>query len=191
MDQAIEALLKAHKEAVAQFEASSLPKLEQIAAFVGTSIEKGGCVYLCGNGGSAADCQHIAGEFIGRFQRERVPFPAVALSTDTSVITCISNDYSFDDIFARQVEALAKPGDILWAFSTSGKSPNVVKAAKAAKNKGAAVVAFTGQPGRSLEKLADFCICSNAALTCTAQEIHVLAYHLICELIDRRFCDKR
>jgi len=176
---------------LAEFESSSLRTVAQIADLIGTSLENGGCVYLCGNGGSAADCQHIAGEFIGRFKRERAPVPAVALSTDTSVITCIANDYSFEDIFTRQVDALVKPADVLWAFSTSGESRNILKAAKSAKNKGAALVAFTGRPDSPLEELADFCICSNATLTSTAQEIHMLAYHLICELIDRRFCDKK
>ena len=96
------------------------------------SFESDGCVYLCGNGGSAADCQHIAGEFVGRFRRKRKPLPAVSLTTDTSIMTCIGNDYGYDDIFTRGVDALVKASDILWAFSTSGSSPNVISAAKLA-----------------------------------------------------------
>ncbi len=109
------------------------------------SLRAGGTIYLCGNGGSAADAQHIAGEFVGRFRAERRALPAVALSTDTSILTCIGNDYSFERVFARQVEALVRPGDVLWAFSTSGTSPNVLAAAEEARRKGARVIAFTGR----------------------------------------------
>ena len=126
MNQTVIETIEAHKAALLEFEKTGIQTVEDIAGMIIDSLNNGGRIYLCGNGGSAADCQHIAGEFIGRFRRERNPLPAVAFSTDTSVITCIGNDYSFDDIFTRQVEALVGEGDILWAFSTSGTSANVV-----------------------------------------------------------------
>jgi D-sedoheptulose 7-phosphate isomerase len=147
----------------------------------------GGTVYLCGNGGSAADAQHIAGEFVGRFRAERRALPAVALSTDTSILTCIANDYDYERVFARQVEALVRPGDLLWAFSTSGTSPNVIQAAEAARRRGARVLAFTGRANSKLEKRADLCLCAEAALTARSQEMHQLAYHIICDLVERSF----
>jgi D-sedoheptulose 7-phosphate isomerase len=151
------------------------------------TFEAGGALYLCGNGGSAADAQHIAGEFVGRFQSERRALPAVALSTDTSVLTCLANDYDYERVFARQVEALVQPGDILWAFSTSGASPNVLKAVDAARDRGARVVAFTGRKDSPLEDRADLCLCADAPRTARSQEIHQLAYHIICDLVERRF----
>ena len=116
------------------------------------------------------------------------PLPAVALSTDSSVLTCIANDYDYDTVFARQVEAYAKTGDVLWAFSTSGASPNILKAAEAARSKGAQVIAFTGRLDSPLEQLADVCFCADAKLTARSQEIHQLAYHIICDLVERSFC---
>ena len=187
MNKIIKENLEAHKKALAEFEASAGEVVERIAEMIIESVRQNGCVYLCGNGGSAADCQHIAGEFVGRFRKERSPLPAVAFSTDTSVITCIGNDYSFDEIFTRQVEALVKPNDILWAFSTSGESHNVVAGAESAKQKGAKVIAFTGRADSKLEKISDLCLCPNTHHTSTAQEIHQLAYHTICDIIDRTY----
>jgi len=122
IEKLIRATIDRHKEMIAEFEAGSFEIIANIAEMISSSIKEGGCVYVCGNGGSAADAQHIAGELIGRFKRERKALPVVALTTDTSVITSISNDYSFDNIFTRQVEALVKKNDILWAISTSGSS---------------------------------------------------------------------
>jgi len=187
MNKIIKENLESHKKALAEFEANAGEVVERIAEMIIESVRQNGCVYLCGNGGSAADCQHIAGEFVGRFRKERSPLPAVAFSTDTSVITCIGNDYSFDEIFTRQVEALVKPNDILWAFSTSGESHNVVAGAESAKQKGAKVIAFTGRADSKLEKISDLCLCPNTHHPSTAQEIHQLAYHMICDIIDRTY----
>ena len=178
-------IIRAHKKALLQFEQSGIDTVIQIAVIINESLNRGGCLYLCGNGGSAGDCQHIAGEFVGRFKNERKPLPAIAFSTDTSVITCIGNDYGYEDIFTRQVEALVGADDVLWAFSTSGSSPNVVAAAKLAKDKGAQVVAFTGRAKSELENIADICLCADAPQTSTAQEIHELAYHIICDIVER------
>ena len=176
-----------HKKAIENFEKNSLSAVNKITQIIINCLKQSGTVYLCGNGGSAADCQHIAGEFVGRFRAERNPLPAVAFSTDTSVITCIGNDYSFEDIFVRQAEALMKKDDILWAFSTSGSSANVIKAAKKAKEKNAKVVAFTGKADSELEKVSDVCLCAVNPYTSTSQEVHMLAYHIICDLIDVEF----
>ena len=131
--------------------------------------------------------QQIAGEFVGRFREERNPLPAVAFSTDTSVITCIGNDYNFEDIFVRQAEALMKKEDVLWVLSISGSSGNVIKAAKKAKEKNAKVIAFTGKADSKLERMSDVCLCAVNPYTSTSQEVHMLAYHIICDLIDFEF----
>jgi D-sedoheptulose 7-phosphate isomerase len=183
--QIIQEAITTHRQMVAAFEASALETVSAIAETIVRSLRAGGTLYLCGNGGSAADAQHIAGEFVGRFRRERRALPAVALSTDTSILTCIGNDYDFERVFARQVEALVRPGDLLWAFSTSGASPNVLRAAEAARRQGARVIAFTGRVNSPLEAAADLCFCAEAALTARSQEIHQLAYHIICDLVEQ------
>jgi D-sedoheptulose 7-phosphate isomerase len=139
---------------------------------------------LCGNGGSAADAQHIAAEFIGRFELERPPLPAIALTTDTSVITCIGNDYSFNDIFSKQVKAIGIEEDILIAISTSGNSPNIICAVEAAKDMGIYVVGLAGNDGGKLKDLSDSCLVVNSNSTARIQESHILAGHIICRLVD-------
>ncbi|HON93009.1 MAG TPA: SIS domain-containing protein [Sedimentisphaerales bacterium] len=174
-----------HRAMLTAFESHSIGTVVAMAQAIVQSLRNGGTLYLCGNGGSAADAQHIAGEFVGRFRMDRRPLPAVALSTDTSVLTCIGNDYDYPSVFSRQVEALVRPGDILWAFSTSGSSPNVLKAADAAKRKGACVLAFTGRIDSKLQAMSDLCLCAEAAVTARSQEIHQLAYHIICDLVEQ------
>lgn len=187
--QIIEAI-ETHKKMIAQFQISGIETLAAAAEAIIKSLKQNGRVYLCGNGGSAADAQHIAGELVGRFERERRPLPALALTTDTSVITSISNDDSFKNVFARQVEALVREGDILWAISTSGSSENVVAAAKLAKEKGACVLAFTGKPNSKLEQIADICFCAGDKSTARSQEIHQLGFHIICDLVKQSFCEQ-
>ncbi len=178
--------IELHKKLVDEYEKTCVDKVITAAELIVASINNGGCVYICGNGGSAADAQHIAGEFIGRFKRQRKALPAVALSTDTSVLTCVANDYSYEDIFARQIEALAKKGDCLWAFSTSGTSKNIIAAVKLAKDLGLKVLAFTGKADTPLEKMSDVCIAVDAPYSAPAQEIHQLAYHTICDLVEEQ-----
>lgn len=194
MSQAAETIVReiigTHKAMVAEFEQTEVAVLVDIATMIAETFKAGGTVYLCGNGGSAADAQHIAGEMVGRFQSERRALPAVALSTDTSVLTCVANDYDYESVFARQAEALLRQGDVLWAISTSGSSANVVKAVEVAKGKGARVVAFTGRKNSTVEGLADLCLCADASLTARSQEIHQLAYHIICDLVERRFAEQ-
>jgi D-sedoheptulose 7-phosphate isomerase len=139
---------------------------------------------LCGNGGSAADAQHIAAELVNRFELERPPLPAIALTTDTSILTCVGNDYSFNDVFSKQVKAIGVEGDILLAISTSGNSPNIISAVKAAKDQGIYVAGFSGGDGGKLKEVADFCLVVNSKSTARIQETHILAGHIICKLVD-------
>ena len=183
----IETIIRTHKKMVAKFEADGLETIVAAAETITKALKQNGRVYVCGNGGSAADAQHIASELVGRFEHERKGLPAIALTTDTSVITSISNDYGFENVFAKQVEALVKEGDILWAISTSGTSANVIAAAELAKKKGACVLAFTGKSNSKLEQIADICVCANEKSTARSQEIHQLAYHIICGLVERCF----
>ena len=187
-DRVIE-IIRMHQRLLAEFEAAGVETVISVAEMITECFAQGGCLYLCGNGGSAADAQHIAGELVGRFRKDRKALPAVALTTDTSVLTCIGNDFGYEEVFARQVRALAGAGDILWAFSTSGASKNVVAAAEAARQIGTRIIAFTGRPQTVLEKLSDVCLAVDAPTTAGAQEIHELAYHIICDLVDQRLFD--
>ncbi|MCI0499922.1 MAG: SIS domain-containing protein [Planctomycetales bacterium] len=175
-----------HKKLVAELEANCLEEIALSARMLIDCITGGGCIYICGNGGSAADAQHIAAELVGRFVRERKGLPAAALTTDTSILTSVGNDYGFEQVFARQVEALVGKSDVLWAFSTSGTSKNVLAAAELAKQKGAGVLAFTGRKNSPLEQMADVCICVEGP-TATVQEIHQVAYHILCDLAEEAF----
>ena len=181
--------IETHKKMTADFEKDGIETVAAIAEAITGALQQGGTVYLCGNGGSAADAQHIAGELVGRFTRERKALAAVALSTDTSILTCIANDYSYEKVFARQAEALVRKGDILWAFSTSGTSANIIAAVRVAREKGACVIAFTGRTGGKLEDIADICFCAEAESTARSQEIHQLAYHILCDLVERDFAN--
>lgn len=143
-------------------------------------------ILLFGNGGSAADCQHIAAEFINRFQMERHPLPALALTTDTSVITSIGNDYSYDDIFLKQVQALGIKGDMVIGISTSGNSPNVVKAIEAAKTMGLFTVGLSGASG-TLKNICDIAFCVDSPVTARIQEVHILLAHILCDLTERTY----
>ena len=161
--------------------------VEKMAETVLTALRAGHGVYLCGNGGSAADCQHIAGEFVGRFMMERDPLPCVALSTDTSVLTCLGNDYGFDAIFERQVNALVKEGDILMGFSTSGNSPNVLRAIEAAKTRGAVTLGFSGRGGGKLAETTDLCLIAPDDASARIQELHITCGHILCDLVEARY----
>lgn len=158
--------------------------LQKIAAVCHTALTKGGTIYWCGNGGSAADCQHLAAELVGRFKRERGPYASVALTTDTSVLTAVGNDYGFEHVFARQVQALLCPNDVLFCLSTSGNSPNVLRAAEAARRNGALVVGLTGRGGGFLSPLVDYGLFVACTESAHIQECHIFAGHVICGLIE-------
>lgn len=178
------AQIREHERAVAALASDCEAVLQPIADRLIQCLKSGHTLYLCGNGGSAADCQHVAGEFVGRFLRERAPYPAVALTTDTSILTAIGNDYGYDAVFARQVTALAKPGDVVAGISTSGRSPNVLAAIAAAKANGASTLAFTGEAGGPLAEQCDLAFRSPTTHTPRIQELHLLAWHLLCDAVE-------
>jgi len=150
-------------------------------------FERGGKVLICGNGGSAAEAQHFAAEFVNKMYVFRRALPAISLTTDSSALTSIGNDISFDDIFSRQVEALGSRGDILWGLSTSGRSANVQRAFAAARKAGLTCIAFCGKPGSDMEAAADMSLTVSVGATGRVQEIHLLAGHIICQLVEQHF----
>ncbi|HEY4901944.1 MAG TPA: D-sedoheptulose 7-phosphate isomerase [Candidatus Sulfotelmatobacter sp.] len=155
-----------------------------VAAKIVESLRRGGKVFFFGNGGSAADAQHLAAEFTGRYLKERRPLPALALSVNSSSLTAIGNDYGFEQVFARQLEALGKEGDVAVGITTSGNSPNVVKALEMARTKSIFAVALTGAAGEKADKVADCAICIPSKETPRIQECHILTGHLICEIVE-------
>jgi phosphoheptose isomerase len=159
------------------------------AAAIFEALGQGGRLLTFGNGGSAADAQHVAAEFVGRFLRERRSFSAIALSTDTSVLTSIANDYSFDRVFARQIEALGRHGDVAFGISTSGRSPNVIAAFNAARARGLKTIALTGADGGAVGSLVDIHINVPSSSTPRVQEVHRTLLHVICDLVERAFSD--
>jgi D-sedoheptulose 7-phosphate isomerase len=161
------------------------PELEKAHAMVRATVDRQGTLFFCGNGGSAADAQHMATEYVVRYMRTRRAYPAVALTTDTSLLTAAGNDLGFDQVFARQVEALGKPGDLLIIHSTSGNSPNVLRAAEAAKARGLDVLAFSARDGGALRELATHNVIIPTQRTDRAQELHLCIEHIICDMIDQ------
>lgn len=163
------------------------PAIARAGEALAEALRRGHKVLACGNGGSAADCQHFAAELVGRFERERPGLPAIALTVDTSALTAIANDYSYDAVFAKQVEALGREGDFLLALSTSGNSKSVIEAMKAAKSRGMAVVALTGRDGGRMAAMVaagDHHLNVAHARTARIQEVHILALHCLCDTID-------
>src|ERR1035437_7271104 len=160
------------------------PEIARAAEFVRATVRRGGTLFFCGNGGSAADAQHVATEYVVRYKKERRAIAAIAHTTDTSLLTAAANDYSFDQFFARQVEALCRPGDLLVLHTTSGNSANLLEAAKAAKKKGVATLALSARGGGKIKALVDLCIVVPTDRTDRAQEIHLAIEHAICEAID-------
>ncbi|MDP9132166.1 MAG: D-sedoheptulose 7-phosphate isomerase [Nitrospirota bacterium] len=167
-----------------QFVRAHVDKIAQVAQLMGRAFREGNKVLLFGNGGSATDAAHMAAEFVGRYKRERAPLPAIALATDIAAITCIANDYGFEALFARQVLAHGKKGDVAIAISTSGNSPNVLKGIQAAKSLGLTTVAWTGGSGGMLAGLADYAFVVPSTVTVRIQESHITLAHVLCELIE-------
>ena len=184
---AIEELFEASIRAKRVFLEENAAALERAVELVASALGSGHKIVLFGNGGSAADAQHIAAEFVGRFLRERKPLPAIALTTDTSALTAIANDYGYDDVFARQVQALGASGDVALAISTSGKSPSVLRAVEACRQIGMGTIGLTGGDGGALGGMVDLCLRVSASReSARIQETHILVGHVICELVDRR-----
>lgn len=175
--------LAEHQAVMTQLE-SLLPQIAAVAQRLRDCLKQGGKILLMGNGGSAADCQHIAAEIVGRYKRERRGLPAIALTTDTSILTSVGNDYGFEFIFSRQVEALCGPLDVVIGLSTSGNSANVVRAIETAKQIGATTVAMTGGSGGKLAGLCDFNLVMPSSDTPRIQEAHIFIGHVVCELVE-------
>ena len=161
------------------------PDLDQALDMVRDTVRNQRTLFFCGNGGSAADAQHMATEYVVRYMRNRRAYPAIALTTDTSLLTAAANDFGFDHVFSRQVEALGKPGDLLIVHSTSGNSPNVLLAAETARKQGMKVLAFSARDGGKLRALADHSVVIPTDRTDRAQELHLCIEHLICEIVER------
>jgi len=166
--------------------ATMVPLIAQVADLISQSIAAGGKLILFGNGGSAGDAQHIAAELLGRFELERPAFPGIALTTNSSTLTAIGNDYGYDQIFARQVQGLANAGDVVIGISTSGNSPNVMEGIRAAKTKKALTVGMTGEKGGQLAVECDHCFKVPSSNTARIQESHIMIGHLLCLLIERK-----
>jgi D-sedoheptulose 7-phosphate isomerase len=164
----------------------NLARIVAAVEAVTAALKAGNKILLFGNGGSAADAQHLAAEFVNRFVIERPPLPAVALTTDTSVITSIGNDYDFSEIFSKQIRAIGQRGDIAWGMSTSGTSVNVVKALEAAKKIGMVTIGLTGRDGGDVARIADHALIVSSTSTPRIQEAHITAGHVICEMVDFR-----
>lgn len=162
------------------------PAFSQVVSCVVTTIERGGKILLCGNGGSAADAQHIAAELVGRFRTERRALAALALTTDSSILTAVGNDYAFDDIFSRQVAAFGSQRDLLWVLSTSGTSKNIIRALEVAKENKCMCVGFLGKDGGEALSLCDHALVVPSKDTARIQEMHMLMYHAVCDAVDQR-----
>lgn len=178
--------LNQHLEVFKQITSDQINTIDECAEMIYQCVINKNKLLICGNGGSAADAQHIAAEFVGRYETERKALASIALTTDTSALTALANDYSFERIFSRQVEALAREGDVLLAISTSGNSPNVIQAVMTARNLGCKIIGMTGQNGTKLASLSDACLMINAERTARIQEAHITVAHIWCEIVDNK-----
>lgn len=183
----IQSAFTAHVALAKSMADSHAAQIGEMAERIIGCLKNGGKTLWCGNGGSAADAQHLAAELIGRFKAERGPLPAIALTTDTSILTCIGNDYGFEHVFSRQVGGLMNSKDVLIVFSTSGNSPNVLRAVAEAKKIGGYVIGFLGNEGGKLKAECDLPFVVPSNNTARIQEMHIFAGHLICEMIDKAY----
>ena len=183
-DSAIDPHFAEHLQVIEQVRKTLTGQISDNASLLAAALVGDRSIYWCGNGGSAADCQHLAAELVGRFKKNRRPLRSVALTTDTSVLTCVGNDFGYDDIFSRQVEALGREGDVLVAISTSGNSENVLRAIRAANDAGMVSIALLGKDGGPAKDLAQHSIVVPSVSTARIQEAHILIGHIFCELIE-------
>ena len=183
MRELVKSTLEEHRQVVSKM-VTLEGEIASAGKLCGNALAQGQCIYLCGNGGSAADAQHIAAEFIGRFVNDRRALPAIALTTDTSALTAIGNDYGFDEVFSRQVAGLCREGDVLIAISTSGNSENVLKAVDAANRAGVSVIGLSGKSGGALNSKSDVSLVVPSDVTARIQEMHILIGHIICVLVE-------
>lgn len=178
--------LAAHLELFVQIQAHEIENIEACAELIYKTLISGNKLLFCGNGGSAADSQHLAAEFVGRYETERRAFPAIALTTDTSALTALGNDYTFERIYSRQIEALASKGDLLIAISTSGNSPNIISAVMTARASGCRTLGMTGKNGKKLASLCDAAVMIQSERTARIQEAHITIGHIWCEILDAK-----
>ncbi len=188
MKDKIETIIQASIETKQKLLEKEVPNIEKAVNVIQNCISNGGKLLIFGNGGSAADSQHIVAEFVGRFKLERKAMPALALTTNTSTLTALSNDYGFEAAFKRQIESLGNKGDVALAISTSGNARNVIEAIKTAKKKGLSTIALTSKGGGSLSPLCDITILVNSQDTARIQETHILVGHIIAEIIEQNLC---
>jgi len=177
---------KESSEVKTRFLKENLPRLLELIKLIAHAFEAGNKIFFFGNGGSAADAQHLAAEFVNRYIMDRPPLPAIALTTDTSILTSVSNDIAFKEIFAKQLRALGKEGDVAIGISTSGNSPNAVKAFEVAKEMGIKTIALTGNDGGALAKMADLSLIVSSTSTPRIQEAHILIGHILCEMVEHQ-----
>jgi D-sedoheptulose 7-phosphate isomerase len=175
-----------HLDVINKVLASDAGSIESIGKLLANCLEKKGTIFWCGNGGSASDSQHIAAELVGRFKKDRPALRSIALTTDTSILTSVGNDYGFDQIFSRQLQALGSPEDILIGISTSGNSRNILNAFKVASDLGITSIALTGKDGGIANKISDYSIIVNSESTARIQEAHILIGHILCEIIEEQ-----
>lgn len=190
MKQTIRRWFEESAETKLKFVAEHAERIQQVADLLVEALRRGNKVLLFGNGGSAMDASHFAAEFVGRYRRERAPLAALALSADQANLTCIANDYDFSEVFARQVQALGRPGDVAIAISTSGNSPNVLKGLQAARTLGMATVGWTGGTGGHLIGLVDHAFVVPSKVVARIQETHITLGHVLCELVDEALLGK-
>jgi D-sedoheptulose 7-phosphate isomerase len=188
MNSTILKLLDEHIHTMTQVK-DLIPQIEAAAQSMLHALQKGGKIFWMGNGGSAADSQHLAAELIGRFKLERRAIPSIALTTDSSILTCLSNDYDYSIVFARQLEALCQPNDVVIGLTTSGNSKNILEGVKVAKQKGAYTIGLSGHQGGLLASAVDLCITVPSSSTARIQEGHIFIGHTMCELVEHAFAD--
>ncbi len=184
MENIIQKRFKESTEVKNRFLKENLSQLLEVVKLISHCFEIGNKLFFFGNGGSAADAQHLAAEYVNRYIMDRPPLPAIALTTDASILTSISNDFSFNEVFAKQLKALGKEGDVAVGISTSGTSPNIIKAFEVAKEMGMKTIALTGNDGGSMAKVADFSLIVPSSSTPRIQETHILIGHILCELVE-------
>ncbi len=185
MKNTLEKIIQGHQETFEKtFVAGQYDVLDKMAHQIIRAFKDGRKILFCGNGGSASDCQHISAEFVGRFEKNRISLPAIALTSDIAALTAIGNDFGFDKVFSRQIEGLGQPGDILVVLSTSGRSPNILEAITQAKAKQILTLGFTGKDGGILKDAVDICFIAKSHKTTHIQEAHMAALHAICEIVE-------
>lgn len=191
MKELIVSILRESAELKLKFAKDSAEEVESASALIQKALKSGNKLLIFGNGGSASDAQHIAAELVNKYEAKRKALPAVALTTDSSILTSVSNDSSFENVFSRQIEALGKKGDVALAITTGGKSPNVIKALKTAKSMDMVTITLTGSDKSKVKRLSNCCISVPSKSTPRIQELHITIAHIICEIIDSAFSEKK